>query len=413
MDFLTKVFLVYSFVAFYFMFLFIFIYLQNRKRIMWVPKPGKEYGISIVIPCYNEENSIGQTIDNLANNGYKNLKKIIVVDDQSKDNSYKIMKEYEKKYPGLVMATQTPKNTGNAAGAKNWGSKFVETELIGFTDADSFPEEGAIEKMLGFFDDKKVGAVTSNVLVQNRNNFLLKIQAVEYIVIKFTRKLLEFIGSIYVTPGPLAVYRREYFEKIGKFDEKNLTEDIEITWRFLYNGYDIKMSVPSKVYSIAPDKFNAWFKQRIRWNMGGVQCMFKYGRVFGKKGMLGAFVLPFFVFSWFLGVFGLSVIFYRLIRTIIVRFLLTTYSVKSHAAILSLNDINLTPSILVYLGIVMVILSAAYSLFALFTVKERKEFKRPSVFIFIVYEFFYVLMYPIILVTSAYKLLRGKTKWYK
>jgi poly-beta-1,6-N-acetyl-D-glucosamine synthase len=411
MDFLTKVFLVYSFIAFYFLFLFVLIYFQNRKEIQGVPEITKKYGISIVITCYNEGATIGKAIENLVKNGYPELKKIIVVDDCSKDDSYKIIKKYEKKYPGLVQAVQTPKGTGCAAGAKNYGSKFVKTELIGFTDGDSFPEKGAIEKTIGFFDDKNVGAVTSTVLVQNRNNLLLRLQAIEYIVIKFTRKLLEFIGSIYVTPGPLAIYRRSAFEKIGRFDSKNLTEDIEITWRLMYHGYDVKMSVPSKVYSVAPHTFRGWFRQRVRWNKGGVQTIIKYGKTFFKKGMLGAFVLPFFVFSWFLGVFGLSVLLYRLFKAFVVRYFLTSYSVQAQAAILSLKDFSLTPSILIYLGLVLFSLSLTFSIIALLSIREQKKFKRPSVFVFLVYEFFYLLTYPVILVVSAWELIRGRKTW--
>ncbi len=411
MDFLTSVFLVYSFVAFYFLFLFVLIYFQNRKEILKVPKITKKYDISVVITCYNEADTIGKAIDNLAKNGYSGLKKIIVVDDCSKDNSWEIIKKYEKKYPGLVKGVRTPKGTGCAAGAKNYGSKFVKTELIAFSDGDSFPERGSIAKTIGFFDDENVGAVTSTVLVKNRTNLLLKLQAIEYIVIKFTRKLLEFIGSIYVTPGPLAVYRRSAFEKIGRFDQENLTEDIEITWRLLYHGYDVKMAVPAKVYSVAPHTFKGWFRQRIRWNKGGVQTMIKYGGSFFRRGMLGAFVLPFFVFSWFLGVFGLAVLVYRLLKAFVVRYLLTTYSVKAHAAVLTLKDFNLTPSILIFMGLVLFTLSLTFSIIALLSIKEKKEFKRPGVFVFLVYEFFYLLTYPVILVVSAWELLRGKKTW--
>ena len=413
MDFLTKVFLVYSFIAFYFMFLFILIYVQNRKKIMWAPKAKKNYEVGVVIPCYKEGKTVGKVIESFINNGYDNLKKIVVVDDCSPDDSFEIAKKYEKKYPGLVFAVQTPKNTGCAAGSKNYGARLIDTEIIIFGDADSFPEKGSIGKALGFFDEKNVAAVTSNVLVKNRTNILLMLQAVEYIIIKFTRKLLEFVGSIYVTPGPLAMYRKSVFDKIGGFDDKNMTEDIEITWRLLANGYDVKMSADSKVYAESPEKFKAWFKQRIRWNLGGIQCIFKYKKSWGRQGMLGAFVLPFFVFSWLLGVFGLGVLLYRAIRTIIVRSLLTSYSVEANAAILSLRDISLNPSILAYIGIVLLTISVTYSLIALFSVKERKEYKRPTVFTFIVYEFFYLLMYPIILVASGWKYMRGDIRWFK
>jgi len=411
MEFLTRIYLFYSFVALYFLFLFVLIYFKSRKEINFYPLTKKKYGVSMVIPCYNEEASIGQTIQNLIDNGYEHLKKIIVVDDQSKDRSYEIMKEYEKKYPGLVKAVQTPKNTGNAAGAKNYGVRFVKTELVGFTDADSFPVVGSIGKMVGFFDDLKVGAVTSTVLVHNRKRFLERLQAIEYIVIKFSRKLLEYVDSIYVTPGPLAMYRKEYFDKIGGFDESNLTEDIEITWNFLSHGYLVKMCVPSKVYSIAPSTLRAWFKQRLRWNMGGVQTMIKYKGAFLKKGMLGAFVLPFFIFSWFLGVFGISVIGYRLVRSAILKFFATSYSVQTNAVLISMKDINLTPNVLIFLGVILFVLGLIYTLVAYFNIKESKEVRRPGVVAMTFYMFFYLMAYPIILIISAYKLIRGKKTW--
>jgi len=367
--------------------------------------------VSIVIPCYNEEKSIGKTIRNLINNGYSGLKKIIVVDDRSTDNSYKIMKEFERKYPGLVLAVQTPKNTGNAAGAKNYGSKFAKTELVGFVDADSFPEKGAMVKMMGFFDTSRVAAVTSTVLVYNRNKLLLRLQAIEYIVIKFSRKFLEFVDSIYVTPGPLAMYRRSEFEKVGRFDESNLTEDIEITWRFLSKGYLVKMSVPSKVYSVAPETLKGWYKQRLRWNMGGVQTILKYKWRFFDGTMLGNFVLPFFVFSWVIGVFGITIIAYRWIRLVVLKFLATSYSVQAQTAVLKFGDINLVPNVLLFMGIVIFVLGMAYTLFALYTMKEDKKYKRPGLIPITIYTFFYLLAYPIILIVSAYKLIAGKTTW--
>lgn len=410
MDFITWVYLIYSFLAFYSLFLFIFLYLEHRKKMLLVPKPEKEYTVSCVIPCFNEEESIGKTIQNLVDNGYKRLEKIIAVDDCSTDNSYEIMKEYERKYPGLVYAVQTPKNTGNAAGAKNYGARFVKSELIVFTDADSFPEKGAIEKMVGFFDDENVGAVTASVLVKNRNNFLLRMQSLEYIMIKFTRKLLEFVDAIYVTPGPLAMYRRKYFEKIGCFDEKNLTEDIEITWRFLAKNYGVRMSIPSRVYSIAPDNLRDWIKQRIRWNLGGIQAIVKHKKSFFKKGMLGYFVLPLFVSSWALGIFGLGFLLYRFVRWAILQYLATTYSVAAHSTVLSASDFSLNPDILFFFGMVLFVLGLIFTIFAIFYEKE-KEYKSARILDIAIFMFFYLLAYPVFVVTSIYKMIKGKTTW--
>jgi len=192
-----------------------------------------------VVPCYNGEESIAKTIQALLDSDYKNLKKIIVVDDCSTDNSYEIIKKFAEKY-SKVLAVKTPKNTGKAGGAKNYGAKFVNTDLIGFTDADSYPQESAIRKMIGFFDNEKTGAVTSMVLVKKREKLIEKLQAIEYKIIAFTRRLLGFVDAIYVTPGPLSIYRKSVFEEVGGFDEKNLTEDIEITWHLILKKYKLK-----------------------------------------------------------------------------------------------------------------------------------------------------------------------------
>jgi len=411
MDVLTVIYLTYSFISLYFLFFFMMLYLPYRRQLNYVPPITKKYQLTMIISCYNEQDSIGGVIESIIKSDYDNIRKIIVVDDCSKDNSWKIIKEYAKKYD-KVIAVQTPKNTGNAAGAKNFGSKFATTELIGFTDADSYPQLDAISKMIGHFDDTRVGAVTSMILVKNKNKFLEKVQAIEYKLIAFNRKLLGFVEGIYVTPGPLAIYRKSAFDKINGFDHKNLTEDIEITWHLVQAGYIIKMSSTARAYTIVPNKIKIWLKQRIRWNIGGIQTIFKYKSFFGTKkaGMLGLFILPFFIFNWLLGLFGLGVLFYRVARTLFVKYLTTTYSVQSQVAVLTFNDINLTPSILVFFGVATLIMNFFLVGIALLNAKEDhlKKDKMLSIFFYI---FFYLLTYPIILVTSFYKFITGKTGW--
>jgi biofilm PGA synthesis N-glycosyltransferase PgaC len=409
MDTITVIYLVYSFIAFYFFFLFVLIYFQNKKEIFSYPKPNKNYEVSIIVPCYNEGATIEETIKSVLNSGYKYLKKVVVVDDCSKDNSFEIIKKLAKKYP-KVLAVQTPKNTGCAAGSKNYGAKFVDTELIGFSDGDSFIEKGSIDKMVGFFNDEKVASVTASVLVHNRNNFIENLQAIEYKIIKFSRKLLEFIDSIYVTPGPLGIFRKSAFDEIGGFDEKNLTEDIEITWHFQAAGYKVKMAVPSRAYTIAPSKIKPWIAQRNRWNIGGLQTIIKYGKTWFRKGMLGSFILPFFVLSWVLGLFGLTVLIYRIVRSIILRSLATTYSVQAQTAILKFNEINLVPHVLLFFGVTLFVLGLWFTIVALVNMREPSR-KHENFFTVGFYMVFYLLMYPIILIISAYKFIRGHTKW--
>ncbi len=408
MDFITTVFLVYSFIAFYFLFLFLLTYFKNKKSFFYVPPVTKAYSLSVVVPCYNEGKTIEKTIKSILNSGYKNLKKVIVVDDCSTDNSYELIKKLAKKYP-KVKAVQTPKNTGCAAGSKNYGAKFVNTELIGFSDGDSFVEKGAIEKTIGFFDDEKVGAVTATVLVENRNNFILKLQSIEYKVIKFSRKLLEFLDAIYVTPGPLGIYRKSAFDKVKGFDEDNLTEDIEITWHLQSKGYKIKMAVPARAYAVSPPTIKEWIKQRNRWNIGGLQTINKYKKKLGQ-GSLGLFILPFFVLSWLVGIFGLGILAYRVFRTVALRYLFTSYSLSAQTAVFRLSDVNLSMNILVFFGLTVFFLSLWYTIITLVNVRE-KQYKKENFFTVGFYMIFYLLAYPIILVISLYKFLKGGASW--
>ncbi len=408
-EFITGVYLFYSFIAFYMLFLFGLIYFKNKNKIYKYPELTKNYSLSIIIPCYNEEKNIGGTIKALLDSDYKGLKKIIVVDDCSTDNSYKIMKQYAKKYD-RVMAVQTPKNTGKASGAKNYGAKFADTELIGFVDADSYPEKSAIRKMIGFFDDEKIGAVTSAVLAKNRKKIIENLQSIEYKIIVFTRKLLNFVDGIYVTPGPLAIYRKKVFENAKGFDETNMTEDIEITWNFVSKGYKIAMSVSSKVYTVVPSKIKDWYRQRIRWNLGGIQTMNKYKKSFLRTGMLGVFILPFFVLSWILGLFGLGIIIYRGARRILINYFSTSYSIEAQTALLSLRDLNLTPNVLVFFGVAIFILSLGFTFIALFYTRE-KGVKQHGLLSILVYSVFYLLAYPFLLIISMYKFIKGESNW--
>ncbi|MFZ1970722.1 MAG: glycosyltransferase [Candidatus Nanoarchaeia archaeon] len=407
-EFLTVVYLIYIFLSLYFLSLYILLYLPNKKKFFDFPEPLKEYSLDMIVPCHNAEKRIEKTIRTILESDYKGLRKVIVVDDCSTDNSFQVIKELAKKNH-KILAVQTPHNTGNAAGSKNYGARFATAELIGFSDDDSSPERTAISKMVGFFNEEKTGAVTSSVLVLNNKNIIERLQAIEYRMIVFTRKLLGFADAIYVTPGPLAIYKKEVFDKIGGFDEKNLTEDIEITWNMISKGYNVRMSSQSKVYTEVPSNIKVWFKQRLRWNIGGVQTIQKYRKTFLKKGMLGSFIIPFFILSWIIGISGLLILFYRITQSIIISTLSASYSIKTQAAILSLSEINLVPSILIIFGILILVVGFIFTLTALYYTREdRADFKKVGVFGILGYSFLYLLAYPILLVISVYKIISRK-----
>jgi cellulose synthase/poly-beta-1,6-N-acetylglucosamine synthase-like glycosyltransferase len=410
MEIIPIIYLAYMFFAMYFLFLFLLLYFNNKGDIFYSPKSKKKYSLSIIVPCWNEEKTIGKTIDHLLEIDYKELKKIIIVDDCSSDNSFKIAKEYEKKYPKKIKVVQTPKQTGNAAGAKIYGSEFVDTELIGFVDADSYPEKDSINKLVGFFDKEKTGGVTCTIIPRNKNKLLEKMQVIEYNTIAFTRKLLGYIDAIYVTPGPLAIYRKSAFDEIKGFDKNNLTEDIEIAWKLIHKGYKIEMCLSTSTTTTAPNKFKEWYIQRRRWGIGGIQCISKYKKEFMKKGILGMFVIPFFILQFFLGVVGLGIFLYLITTRTLSNFLFTKYSLTVGTPLITMNDFYITPSFLNYLGIILFVVGGIFTLVVL-SIMKKTVLKKQNIFNLLFYTGIYLSIYPFIAISSVYNYFKRNNKW--
>jgi poly-beta-1,6-N-acetyl-D-glucosamine synthase len=409
MKLLPIIYLGYMFVSIYLLLLSLFLYFHNKKHLLEIPPLKKKYSVSFVVPAYNESETIADTIEHIFAIDYDKITEVIVVNDCSTDNTKEIVEDLQKKYPKLFLINNE-KNLGNAAGSKNVGWKYATGELIAFVDADSYPAKDSLQKMIGYFEDSKVGAVTCPVLVRNTKTFLGKIQAIEYKVVAFTRKLLGYVGGIYVTPGPLALYRKKAIDEVGGFDEKNLTEDIEITWHLIANGWKREMPLTTEVSTTAPEKLKVWYKQRKRWTIGGIQCISKYKKDFMKKGMLGSFVLPFFIIQFFLGLLGLGVFFYLLITKCITNYLIFNYSIPANIPLLTMKDLFITPTFLDYLGIIMFVAGIIFTLFVLAIIKGN-ALKKVGFFNLLFYSIIYLTAYPFITMIAVYNYFKRENKW--
>jgi len=403
---LPFIYLSYMFISLYFLMLYFLIYRRHRKEIFQSPKLAKIYSVSVVIPAYNEEDCIEGTVHAVMKSTYP-LQEVIVVNDGSKDRTAEIVRELMKRYKNLKLLDK--KNSGKADSI-NQALKIAKGELFAVVDSDSYPAEEAIEKLVAYFSDEKVGAATCPILARNKNRFFERLQAIEYSAIAITRKLLEYIGAIYVTPGPLALYRKSALIKIGGFDSKNMTEDIEVTWHLTYAGYDRKMCLNTRVTTIVPDKFKTWFRQRRRWSMGGMQTIGKYRGSFLKRGMLGFFILPFFILSTFLGLLGLSIFAYLVIRNFISTYLFTKYSFAAGTAVLTLNELYITPTVLNYLGFALFFFGSIFTLLALYLMGENIS-KKENVFNVMFYLIIYLTVYPFIMISAIYSLIRRDLRW--
>ena len=365
--------------------------------------------MSIIVPAYNEEKTIEKTIQSLKGLLYpKKLLEVIIVDDGSTDNTYKIA----KKSKGIKILRQ--KNRGKAS-ALNHGLKQAKGKIVGCVDADSYPMPDALMNSVSYFHDKDVGGVTTSIFVRNKGKLLERLQWLEYVMIVWSRKLLEFIESIYVTPGPFSLYRKDALLKVGGFDETSMTEDIEIAWRLLEHGYKIRMAQNAKVLTTTPDYLSKWWKQRVRWNIGGIQTAMKYKYTLFKKdfGTLGSIVSPLFVTSYILSIVGILLMTYLIGNWIYQNTIFTT-----KAYIIGLNPLShytliLIPDIFTFFGLLIFITSIVWVGLGLKVVNEDMPIKSKlkNLFDLMVYLSLYITIFPLNLAYSIWKYFKKTYKW--
>ncbi len=279
-----------AFITLYVLVVFILVLMQNFSEVSRAPKPPRKLpSLTVLIPAFNEQETIAKCIESVLDAAYpKKLLEVIVINDGSTDSTLQIAKRYQKNGVKVI----DKKNSGKAD-SLNAGLKIAKGEYVATLDSDSFIDKDAFKQMLGHFESKDVAAVTSVLRVYEPRNILQEFQKVEYLYMVFTRKLLSFMDSVTVTPGPMSLFRREVFRKVGDFDATCMLEDQEMAFRLQKNNYRIASSMSATVSTVVPSDLKGLLRQRIRWNRGGLRNLIKhYYLVSPKYGDFGLFTIP-------------------------------------------------------------------------------------------------------------------------
>lgn len=395
--------MLFSFVGLYFMFLFLLLFFPRKRTLREIPEMKNFPSLSIIVPAFNEEKVIAKTIKNIKNLIYPKKFEMIVVDDGSTDRTYEIA----RKIKGIILFR---KENGGKASALNFGLKKASGEIVAVVDSDSYPKKDALLKSVPFFS-KGAAAVTTSIFVKDAQNIMQNLQKIEYIMIAWSRKMMEALDSIFVTPGPLSLYKKSVLRRVGGFDDKNMTEDIEIAWRLMSRGYKIKMALGAEAHTHPPMTFGKWWHQRIRWNVGGMQTFFKYFHLFldRKFSNIGMFLLPLFSISYILSFVGIIIFSYVALDAL---FNYLPYYIGSYYAganpFSSLN-FSFLPNIFMVLGAFMLIFSLAYIKINFNTI--RKPLGRGWLLSMFLYIAFYIALFPFNLMHSTWKFLRKSYRW--
>jgi glycosyltransferase involved in cell wall biosynthesis len=199
----------------------------------------KEVLVSIIVAAYNEENYIDKLIDSVKEQSYKNWE-LIIVDDNSKDNTFSIITDLSKKDPKIKVYQQQkdlkgPGNAWNLAVSKSKG------KILFFEGADTILGKYYIKDMLKpIIEGNAIGTLHKEEKIANKENLWARAFGIRKCVDRDNQGII--FGAI----------SRRYFEKAGGFDPSLGYADDQT----LYNKLKMKsLGVNAEIYHHNPDTF--------------------------------------------------------------------------------------------------------------------------------------------------------------
>lgn len=312
MDFIQLVIYISIYVGLFATSFYVLSFLADKKRPKELFSDKELPKVSIVMPCYNEEKSVLATLKSITSSNYpKGKLEIIFVNDASTDKSLEIARKFKSK---IVKVFDRKKNSGSKAAASNYGFSKATGEIIVSMDADTIVDPESLKRMVRFFKNKKVMAVTPAMILMDVKGILARVQHVEYLMGLFLRKAFAAVNAIYITPGAFTAYRKSFMDKYGVYEEGNITEDLEMALRIQSKGYIVENCPEAPAYTVPMYSFRDLLVQRRRWYFGLIDNFLKYKRVISTKyGDLGAFVIPVALFSILLALIVTGYLFFKLV----------------------------------------------------------------------------------------------------
>ncbi|HIY54348.1 MAG TPA: glycosyltransferase family 2 protein [Candidatus Agathobaculum merdavium] len=328
--------------------------LKRRSRLKNELQQAYYVPVSILVPAYNEEVTIEESIRSLLALEYK-LYEIVVVDDGSKDHTAEVLRQafHMRKVnqliqrrlpcqPELVVyeshAYKVPitlicKKNGGKADALNMGINASRYPYFVCMDADSMLQYDSLEKIVRpVLEEGSVVAVGGAVRPCNGanikngrvvsfrlpNRILPCMQVLEYDRSFLAARILldKFNGSIIIS-GAFGLFKKSAVIDAGGYDTSTMGEDMELVVKLHvfcreHNiPYRIRYATDAICWTQAPEKLRDLCKQRRRWHIGLFQAMMRHRRMLAnpKYGLVGAISYAYFLiyelFSPYIEIFGL------------------------------------------------------------------------------------------------------------
>lgn len=218
--------------------------------------------ISIIIPAYNSEKTISQTITAVLKQDFPGGIEVIVVDDGSIDGTADIIKSFGEQ-SGIKYISQ--ENNGPAA-ARNRGVQEASGEFVFFTDADCIPHRDWVNKMMPHFvreASDKIAVVAGSYGIANPESLLARCIHKE-ILYRHHHLMPDF-------PRVFGSYnfcvRKKIFNKVGGFNagyRHASGEDNDLSYKILSAGYKIYFEKEAVVDHHHPARVAKYLREQYR-----------------------------------------------------------------------------------------------------------------------------------------------------
>ncbi len=340
--------------------------------------------VTVMVPAHNESIVLKKTMEALIKFDYpKDRYEIIVVNDNSTDDSAQVLKTIQHNNPSakiIVINTDPVVGGKGKSNALNIALSVASGSVIAIYDADNTPEKQALKILVeNLMSDDKLGAVIGKFRTRNKYASLLtrfvNIETLAYQCMNQAGRY--FFFKLCTIPGTNYVIRRELIDQMGGWDVNALAEDTEISFRLYRMGYYIKFIPQAVTWEQEPQKLKQWFKQRTRWVKGNLYVLksnFKYA------------------FDPQAGIMRLDVIYYALVYLLMFSSLIFS-DIIFVIGILGLGHVTLGgfSSLLWEMAILLFVLNVAITLSV-----ERNEFNLNNILLTFVMLFTYAKMWILV-----------------
>ncbi len=276
-------------------------YIVSRFVFSLFYRPAKDAGleprVAIVMPGFNEQEAIGNSLHSLLALDYPAAKlEIVAVNDGSTDGTLREMNTVAAHADGRVNVIDLGTNQGKRA-AMAAGIRATDAEIIAFVDSDSVLEPDALRILVQGFANEKVGAICGHADVLNlHETWLTKMQAVRYFVaFKVVKAAESVFNAVTCCSGCFSAYRREailphldwwehqsFLGRPSTFgDDRSLTNCVLRTWQVRYESRAVS-------HTLVPGRFKQFMTQQLRWKRSWTRESLIVGTFIWRKHPIAA-----------------------------------------------------------------------------------------------------------------------------